>query len=335
MAGGHADNRLDSWRTGLLVLAVALAAGWTTARLRHSGEAPGLADLSRPAMGTMVQIRAVPFDDDAGAARTAEALNAAMTEVARIDSLFAADLPRPAGLTPRERAEIRRELLEIGLEAMRESDGAFDARLNRLIRLWGFADGAPRVPDVAEIAPALLDLGPNPPSTVEALEARPQLLYFGAWAKGYAVDRALARLRADRVPAALIDAGGEVRGYGRDWIVGVRHPRLPGALMARLRPAEKAVATSGDYEQTFERDGVRYHHLLDPRTGHPARGCRSVTVLADACARADALATAVFVLGPVRGMALVEAAPGVEALIVDADGGRHDSSGLDAYLVAD
>lgn len=102
--------------------------------------------------------------------------------------------------------------------------------------------------------------------------------------------------------------------------------------MARLRPGDLAVATSGDYEQFFEQDGVRYHHLLDPRDGRPARGCRSVTILARTCARADALATAVFVLGPDEGMDLVERLPRVEALIIDAAGERHDSSGLDAYL---
>ena len=337
MAEGHVDNRLDSWRTGLLVLLVALVAGFVTSRWFGAGDdEPEPVSVARPLMGTIVTVTVPGTDDPGKRAEAAEHVAAALDEMARVDSLFSWRLPAPGSMPPAERARERRELLEMAVSVQRATGGAFDPRVLPLVRAWGFDGGDPVVPDEAllrELVAELREAG-LPHDAVE-LESRPDALHFGAWAKGHAVDRALAVLERCGQPAALVNAGGEVRGYGRQWTVGVQHPRLPGALIARLAPGEMAVATSGDYEQFFEQDGVRHHHLLDPRTGRPARGCRSVTVLARTCARADALATAAFVLGPDAGLDLIESLAGVEALIIDADGDRHDSSGLAAYLSRD
>jgi len=331
----HPENRLNSLRDGLLVLVVCLAAGFAVTRaLRQQEQAPEPVRLTRPAMGTLVDVILPGAQEPASRGQAAAAAHAALAEVARVDSLFSWRLPPPRQTPAAARARERAEVLAVALEVQRLSGGAFETRIMPLVRLWGFDGDAPAVPDPQALAATVAELAalPDPVDAVE-LESRPGALHFGAWAKGYAVDRACAVLKAHGQAAALVNAGGEIRGFGRDWSVGIRHPRLPGAILARLRPGELAVATSGDYEQFFERDGVRYHHLLDPRDGRPARGCRSVTVLARTCARADALATAVFVLGPREGMDLVERLPGVECLIVDADGERHHSSGLDRYLV--
>ncbi len=331
----HADNRLGSLRDGLLVLIVCLAAGFAVTRaLRQQEQVPQPVRVTRPAMGTLVDV-VVPVASDDPAARqaAAAAAAAALAEVARVDSLFSWRLPPPRQMTPEQRSRERTDVLEIALEVQRLSGGAFETRIMPLVRLWGFDDEAPAVPDPAALAAAVARLAAlSDPADAAELESRPDALHFGAWAKGYAVDRACEAMRALGQPAALVNAGGEIRGFGRDWAVGIRHPRLPGAILARLAPGDLAVATSGDYEQFFEQDGVRYHHLLDPRDGRPARGCRSVTVLARTCARADALATAVFVLGPREGMDLIERLPGVEGLLVDADGTLHQSSGLGRYL---
>jgi thiamine biosynthesis lipoprotein len=334
----HVDGRLGSLRDGLLVLVVCLVAGFIVTRALRSRESAPEQDpvrLTRPAMGTLVDvILPDPGDDPAARERASVAAAAALAEVARLDSLFSWRLPPPAQTPAGERARERREVLAVGLEVERLAGGAFETRIMPLVRAWGFDGDEPHLPDpdtLAAVVAALADL--DDPADASELESRPAALHFGAWAKGYAVDRACAVLQARGERAALVNAGGEIRGFGRDWVVGIRHPRLPGAVLARVRPDELAVATSGDYEQFFERDGVRYHHLLDPRDGRPARGCRSVTVLARSCARADALATAVFVLGPREGMDLVERLPDVECLIIDADGDRHDSSGLGRYLV--
>jgi len=327
---GHVDNRLDSWRTGLLVLLVALLAGYLSARWLGRDADPGTESVVRPLMGTLVTVT-VPGGDPDAAVRVQQAL----AEVARVDSLFSWRLPPPVQMTVAEREAERRDLLEVGLEVLRASDGAFDPRVMPLLEAWGFDGDLPTVPADALLAGLLADLEAlGTPRDAVDLESRPDILHFGAWAKGYAVDRAVEALRRLGQPAALVNAGGEVRGYGHRWRVGVQHPRVPGGVLERLVPGEWAVATSGDYEQYFEQDGVRYHHLLDPRTGRPAMACQSVTVLARSCARADALATAAFVLGPQAGMDLIEGLDDVEGLIIDAAGQRHDSSGL-ASLMAD
>ncbi len=331
--GRHEEHRLGSLRQGLLILVVCLLAGLATSRLLVRRPEPEPLRLMRPAMGTLVEV-VIPADAE-GDDRTEASLaaGAALAEAARVDSLFSWLLPPPAGMDEAARRAERREVLEDGLQVMRLSGGAFDARVMPLVKAWGFDGDAPHVPvadTLAALTARLAALGS--PTDAAELESRPGLLHFGAWAKGHAVDRALAVIRERGRGAALVNAGGEVRGYGKDWQVGVQHPRLPGALLATLRPGDLAVATSGDYEQYFEQDGVRYHHLLDPRTGAPARECRSVTVLAGTCAEADALATAVFVLGPRDGMDLIERLSDVECLVIDADGERHDSSGLARYL---
>jgi len=322
--------------SGLLILAVCLGAGFAVNRWRQGDAEPETLSCVRPAMGTLVEIRVPAAGGVDARAETSRAVQAALDEVARVDTLFSSRLAPPAPAASAARAGERLAVLAVGLEVLRESDGAFEPRIRPLVDLWGFDGDQPRLPDPTLLAgevDRLASLGA--PADAAELESRPELLHFGAWAKGYAVDRAVGVLESRGQAAALVNAGGEVRGYGRDWTVGIRHPRLPGAIMARLRPGAMAVATSGDYEQFFEQDGVRYHHLLDPHSGRPARGCRSVTVLASTCARADALATAVFVLGPAKGLDLIERLPGVECLIVDAEGRRHDSSGLAAYLAGD
>jgi thiamine biosynthesis lipoprotein len=156
---------------------------------------------------------------------------------------------------------------------------------------------------------------------------------FGAIVPGYAVDCALAVLKREGMAEALVDGGGEIHSTGGEWTIGIQHPRKKGEMVSRLRLRGVAVATSGDYEQYFEKNGRRYHHILDPRTGFPAAACQSVTVLADNDAAADALSTGFFVLGPQETMRLVREMPGVHAMVVDAAGRVHLSDGFAAYVM--
>jgi thiamine biosynthesis lipoprotein len=161
---------------------------------------------------------------------------------------------------------------------------------------------------------------------------------LGGIAKGYALDRAAELLRGRGHEDFLIVAGGQVyaagRRGGRPWRVGVRDPRGDETDAFALLDLEGGVSssTSGDYESYFVVDGVRYHHILDPKTGYPARGVRSATVIAPDATLADALSTALMVLGPDRGLALAEEWPEVEAVLVGEGGELHATSGLAGRL---
>jgi thiamine biosynthesis lipoprotein ApbE len=132
------------------------------------------------------------------------------------------------------------------------------------------------------------------------------------------------------VNGILIDAGGDVVARGRNgerpWTVGIRHPRSASQLLATVELKDQVIATSGDYEHFVEIAGHRYHHLLDPRTGFPASKCRSATVIAPNGALAEALSTALFVLGP-RGLAFLSSFAETAALVVDCDGLVHGGWG--------
>ncbi|MEM1434732.1 MAG: FAD:protein FMN transferase, partial [Pseudomonadota bacterium] len=155
---------------------------------------------------------------------------------------------------------------------------------------------------------------------------------LGGIAKGFAVDRAIALLEARGITEAAVSAGGDSRilgdRRGQPWVVGVRHPRRAGEYALKLPLADTAVSTSGDYERFFERDGERVHHILDPSSGRSARGALSVTIVGSETLLTDALSTSVFVLGARSGIDLIDRLPGVDAIVIDAEGRVHYSAGL-------
>ena len=226
-------------------------------------------------------------------------------------------------------------VLAASLEANRATGGAFDPTIGPVKWLWRFEDDA-ELPPEADIARALETVGAGR-ATLSGDSLRFAVhgvkLDLGGAAKGYAVDRMIDVLQSGGAEAALVNAGGDIRSFGlkpggKRWVIGLRHPRLSRTLV--LDPLDlAAVATSGDYERYLMVDGVRYHHILDPRTGYPAHGCVSVTVWAPTAMRADILATAVFVMGPERGLQYAERAGSVEALIFY----EHDGE-LEAVLTS-
>jgi thiamine biosynthesis lipoprotein len=155
---------------------------------------------------------------------------------------------------------------------------------------------------------------------------------LGGIAKGYSIDRAIATLRQHNIQQALVNAGGDIRCLGAKldgtpWRIGIQHPRGTG-IIGVVELQDAAITTSGDYERMFVQDGVRYHHLFDPQTGRPARGCQSVTILTALAEAADVYSTAVFVMGPERGLAFIERHPELEGMIIQADGEMIMSSGF-------
>ena len=209
------------------------------------------------------------------------------------------------------------------------SGGAFDPTIWPVSQLWGFERGGSiPIPELLAIKLPMVGYGNvifDDSGYSVGFMINGMGLDLGAIAKGWAVDRAMEILVARGIRNAIIDAGGDLRIIGtrpgKDfWRIGVQHPRDPGALLLTFDLKDTAIVTSGDYERFFLVDGVRYHHILDPSTGQPARGCQSVTVLAPTAAEADACATAAFVLGPSKGLAFLRARRGVRGVIVGADG---------------
>ncbi|MFN2376049.1 MAG: FAD:protein FMN transferase, partial [Candidatus Binatia bacterium] len=234
-----------------------------------------------------------------------------------------------------------RALLRRGVTIGDRTGGAFDISWAALWGVWDFRSPSPRLPEQAEVArrAALVDYRrvviDDAAGTV-GLPVQGMMLGLGGIAKGYALERAAAALRAGGVQDFLISAGGQMMAGGlrdgRPWRIGIRDPR--GALedyFAYVEATNVSTATSGDYESYFVIDGRRYHHILDPRTGWPAAPrdpLLSATVLSADATLADALSTALVVMGTSRALELVETTPDVEAVLVDAAALVHVSSGL-------
>ena len=158
-------------------------------------------------------------------------------------------------------------------------------------------------------------------------------IHLGGIGKGYAVDRAAAILRERGLRDFLIQSGGDLlvagTNGGKPWKLGIGDPRgAAGQTFATVEMTDGTFSTSGDYERFFIKDGVRYHHIIDPDLGRPATATRSVTIVADSAMLADVLSTGVFLLGPAAGMALIEKLPQVEGVIVAATNQVTTSSGL-------
>lgn len=296
---------------------------------------------TRLLMGTVVEIAASGDDRDT----LEKAVDAAFDEMLRMEKLFSPTIPESdiarVNRLP-EGADVAPEVVDvvtIGLDVARKSGGAFDMTLGGVKELWGIDGPAPSVPERVAIEEALEGTGPDALTlagkrlrrNVPSVQIDP-----GGIAKGYAIDRALNVLKEYGVTSASVNAGGDIallgEREGRPWRIGVQDPRDPRKVIATLELEGKSVVTSGDYERYFEEDGLRYHHLFDPGTGYPAKACRSVTVVAPSATLADALATALFVLGPEKGLLLLEDYPGSEALIIAADGSAATSPALQGRL---
>lgn len=305
--------------------------------------APVMVEERRLAMGSELHLTA--FTNDEGRARAAFA--EVFAEVERLEGLLStwradSDVTRlnaAAGGPPVPVHAETRAVLRAAATVSEWTSGAFDITFGALADVWKFDhDQDNRVPTADEIA-ARLPLVNHHAVVVDeargtAAITRPGVrVHLGGIGKGYAVDRAVAILRAAGQTNFMVQAGGDLYVAGAagetPWRLGIQDPRgLANEPFATVELSDSTFSTSGDYERFFEQDGVRYHHILDPATGQPARGTRSVTIVTREATWADGLSTGVFILGPERGMALVERLPDVEAVIVTAANEVLVSSGL-------
>ncbi|MCL2726484.1 MAG: FAD:protein FMN transferase [Polyangiaceae bacterium] len=289
------------------------------------------------AMGTHIVFAA--FTNEAvSAAGARAAFNAALTEIRRIEALMTtwrddSEISRinaAAGSKPVIVSDETFTIIKESVFASEISDGAFDITFYTLHGLWKFdEDLDPHPPTRAQIDARLPFVGYKKielneiDKTVKLANKRTQI-GLGGIAKGYAVDRAVRVLDQAGLTSFFVQAGGDLfaRGSkpdGTAWQAGIRDPRgSESTSFATLPLSDHAFSTAGDYERSYVVSGKRYHHIIDPRTGEPATACRSVTIWADSATRADEIDDAVFILGPDKGMKLVESLDGVGAVIVDA-----------------
>jgi len=328
--------RVSRTTAGGLVAALSLAAACST-------PAPRMIEDRRLAMGSDVHLTAFVTDER----RARAAFAAAFAEFERLEGLLstwrpASDVSRlnaAAGGGPVPVHPDTRAVLHAAAQVSDWTEGKFDVTFGALADAWRFDhDQDNRVPAAEEIAARLPRVDhravviDDRRGTV-ALARADVRVHVGGIGKGYAVDRAVAVLRAAGLTDFMVQAGGDLYVAGTagtsPWRLGIQDPRGPANQpFATVELADATFSTSGDYERYFERDGVRYHHILDPDTGQPARGTRSVTIVTREATWADGLSTGVFILGPQNGMALVERLPDVEAVIVTAENEVLVSSGL-------
>ena len=319
---------------------VAFAGGILALRLTTGPiSTPGqLINVQRPLMGTVWNIEVV----DHGRATAARiAIDRAYAELTRIDALMSEWKPESpisqvnaaAGQHAVEVPEELRELLQRSLRFSERTEGTFDITWRGMGNIWRF-DDAFQVPTQAAVdaGRARVDYRRIRISGNSIYLPAGFNIGLGGIAKGYAVDRAAAVLKRAGFRDSLVDGGGDVllsgTRFGQPWRLGIQDPRGPhGAILGTMAVSDAALVTSGDYERFKIVDGVRYHHIIDPRTGYPADASIAVSVLCKTAEEGVVLAKGVFILGPDRGMALARA-QNIDALLIDSQQRRYLTPGF-------
>ncbi|HSY38201.1 MAG TPA: FAD:protein FMN transferase [Polyangia bacterium] len=325
--------------------------GALVAQAAPPAPAPRVVARTFPAMGTEVTFSAYTAEPE----KAEHAFQAAYDEIRRVEKLMT-DWERPgepesdivrvnkaAGKKPVKVSPETIEVIEKSLEMSRRSEGAFDITFAAMHGLWKFDEDMDKsIPLPEEIAERRKlinwrDVLVNAKAGTVKLRRVGMRMGLGGIAKGYAVDRCSAVLRAAGLENFMVQAGGDLFVAGRkgsaNWMVGVRDPRGgPRDIIARMPIQDHAFSTAGDYERGFVLNGRRYHHIIDPKTGYPATASREVTIFAPSAFLADALDDSVFILGPKKGMELVDSYPDCATLIVDAQNKVWVSKSLEGKL---
>jgi thiamine biosynthesis lipoprotein len=326
-----------------LCLVIVIACGTATAPRTNAS----LVERSHVSMGSAVNLSAWTADE----ASVVTAFEKVFAEFDRLDALMSvwkegSDVLRINDAAGKHAVAVSpevREVLVAAHEVSEWTEGKFDVTFGTLSGIWKFdhdIDG--QIPDRSEYASRLplIDyraLQVDERAGTASLERAGMKVHLGGIGKGYAIDRGVMILREGGLTDFMIQSGGDIfvagRRGDRPWRVGIQDPRgAPNTLFAAIEITDAAFSTSGDYERFFIRDGRRYHHIIDPDTGEPAKGSRSVTIMAKTATISDGLSTGVFILGAEKGMALIERLEDVEGVIVTADNQVRVSAGLKGRL---
>lgn len=291
-------------------------------------------------MGTVVQITLI----DGNRKNYEAASEKAFTEIKRLDEIFSsykeesdvARMTKAAGRAPVKVSPETIDVLEAAVKVSAMTDGAFDPTVGSLAQLWGPSGEKNIVPDKKDIQ-RLLPLVDYKLITVDrdnrlaGLKKAGMSINLGGIAKGYIVKKAADVLKREGVTRGIVHAGGDMAVFekpgSKAFVIGIQHPREK-KLLAEVYLENGGVSTSGDYERFFIVNGVRYNHILDPKTGMPATGSTSVTIVHEDPSISDGLSTGVFVMGSAKGLALVDGMNNTGALIVDEGGNVKTSKGF-------
>ncbi|MGA9026172.1 MAG: FAD:protein FMN transferase [Steroidobacteraceae bacterium] len=317
------------------------AAAWLLAGAASPAHAEWVRRVTDGIMGTRITVELWSEDR----AKADEAIDAVLKEMNHIDESMSTYKPSSEVSQVNARAadgpmRISKELFDLLSTAQQYSqitDGAFDITYASVGYMYDFRNHVR--PNEAQIAKAL----PAVNYRHVLLDAKKQTVRFsqrgvridlGGIAKGYSVDRGIEVLKSYGFTRAYVAAGGDSRiigdRFGKPWIVGIRDPRKEeGQVITRIPLVDAAISTSGDYERYFEEDGVRYHHIIDPKTGHSASKVRSATVIGPYATRTDGLSKTAFVLGPEKAMEIYNRLDDIDAIIVRLDGTVIYSKGLE------
>jgi FAD:protein FMN transferase len=290
----------------------------------------------REVMGTFARVVAVAPDTETAK----KCIDAAFEQFRHIEALMSwrkddsdiARVNRDAYRMPVRVSNSTFEVLQKSIEFSRLSEGAFDITVGPLMDLWRHAQDANHAPTDAELRQVLSKVGfeklildANNMTVRFAVDG--MKLDLGGIAKGYAVDKVVEAMQTSGALAAMVDSGGNIRCFGSppakdSWLIGLQDPNVTdeqmkaGRTILTLKFTDNAVATSGDYRRFVVVGGQRHSHIIDPATGQSSKGLASVTIICPSATDADALSTAVTVMGKEKGLALIERIPNVEAILI-------------------
>ncbi len=263
-----------------------------------------------------------------------DAINAAIAEITRIEKLISSwdpnsqtsEIIRQAGVQP---VKVDKELFDLisrALQISKITDGAFDISYASMDRIWKFDGSMTEMPNAEIVALAASKINyknilHNAGDQTVFLKEKGMKIGFGAIGKGYAAQKAKELMRQMGIENGVVNASGDLIAWGKDvnnqiFKVGIADPQNKEKMLSWLNIEDAAVVTSGDYERFVMFEGIRYAHIIDPRTGYPTTGIKSVTIITANPELADAISTSVFVLGEQKGLQLINQLPGVECLII-------------------
>jgi len=293
-------------------------------------------------MGTTFSISVVAPTEDIGYINIDEAVS----EIKRIEAMISSWDPNSetslinsnAGIRPVRVSLELFQLIERAKKISEITDGAFDISYASMDNIWKFDGTIDKLPSKAAIEQSIAKIGHqkillnNKEQTV-FLEEEGMRIGFGAIGKGFAADKAKELLISKGVKGGIVNASGDLttwgtRETGEKWMVGITNPEKTDEIFSWLPIVESSVATSGNYEKYLIFKGQKYSHIIDPRTGYPTKGVKSVSIFAKQAELCDALATAVFILGKDSGIHLINQLDGVEVVLVDDEKKIHKSSGI-------